>query len=319
MKASVRGLDTDGLSDPYVWGCFDNYKTFVTPCVSRTVTPEWKDFELRFNYETKFLDCLHVKTLYFAVYDANTVFKDVMLGQARINVRSLMAGPPHLILDLRLNDEITGQLEIMFEMNEICEIKISPLSAVLKTAPCGSPLPEEYKLSYYTRSYPDGVVTSAPIVTTEGLKPSGFWKSVASVWNFRRRNTNTFPRVYCGGSLYTLLNDALFVIVEVEGRVYATGNVPLEPPSTSFLGKGSEVICRTLDLFSPHSLDGQPWDAASAAISQLDICILLQNLPQSAQMPMGENRGGIVFGGKPLMEGLPLPPMATANAHDSIV
>ena len=114
--------DRNGLSDPYMKGNFDNFRTFKSPIKKKTLNPQWDDFTVEFDYHTKYGTKLHLKKIVFDVYDHDVLGKDTQLGTCAIDLFTLASGPVKQCITLRsqLNaKDNCGTIEFNCVMEEI--------------------------------------------------------------------------------------------------------------------------------------------------------------------------------------------------------
>eukprot|EP00759_Apiculatamorpha_spiralis_P053394 PhF_6_TR6182/c0_g1_i2/m.9271 len=300
ISAIVSGANQSGDSDPYIVGDFDGYRTFTTPTIKHTTTPQWGDgFQVQFNYETAYVDCLHVKSLFFTVYDANRVEDDIMLGRCSIDLHSLCTGPSKIQLDLELNNAMVGTLSFECTMNEVREMPIElKMIRVIPPTVGRAPLPSIMYLKYCTKSYEPGVRTTRSF-QVEGV-PTG-----------QPHLTDSFETVYYGGTLDGLTNECIYLhLYDASGSPYASGNVRLapHPEHKAFLTNAnhSYLIGDTIPL-TPFGGGSGGEEDTTTDYGKLEIALMVLNCPTMAQMPLGVNENGVVYDGTPLMEGLPLP------------
>jgi Ca2+-dependent lipid-binding protein len=81
--------DSNGLSDPYVVGDFDHFKTFRTDKIRKTLDPQWPE-TFEFTFETRYPDKLDKKFLKLDVFDYNKWSKEDFIG--RVPLQNFVAG-----------------------------------------------------------------------------------------------------------------------------------------------------------------------------------------------------------------------------------
>ncbi|EFC47931.1 C2 domain-containing protein [Naegleria gruberi] len=125
--------DRNGLSDPYIKGNFDNFRTFKSPTKKKTLNPQWDGFTVEFDYHTKYGSKLHLKKLLLDVYDHDVLGKDNFLGCCALDLFSLACGPTKQIITLRsqLNaKDNNGTIEFNCVMEEVTKSFMICLSNV---------------------------------------------------------------------------------------------------------------------------------------------------------------------------------------------
>lgn len=91
---------SNGRSDPFLKVNFDNFKTFKTEVVKKTLNPKWK-FKIEFDYETRYPNKLDKKIVRIDCYDWDRVGGNDMIGSATVDLHTIATGPTRLSLTIR--------------------------------------------------------------------------------------------------------------------------------------------------------------------------------------------------------------------------
>jgi hypothetical protein len=283
----VEGVDYEGLSNPYLKAYFDEYRSFRTPTINKTIHPCW-NVDKRFNYETSFVDCLHVKKLLIMVYHDNDIhLKDIVLGQASIDLHTLATGPCDVKLTLTRSAVPCGSVSFLCEMNEMRESILTPLRISITPGPDVARSRNCY-LKYSTRTFP------------QGSRKTKYFSS---------EGTSTLSDqapLYIGGTLYAIEADVMYLsLVGEDGIKYGTAAVPLTLHDDDTLKDRYIVLQRQVNLICPSG-DPMSMDPASV-VATAEIELRLSDLPCMAQMHDGHIEDGVIFGGSQLLSSLPRP------------
>ena len=96
----LTAKDKNGLSDPYLKGSLDQFRTFRTDVIEKNLNPVWSGYDVKLVYLTKYPDCLSVKKLELEVWDKDVLAKDDLIGKCSVDLYTLATGPEHHELQL---------------------------------------------------------------------------------------------------------------------------------------------------------------------------------------------------------------------------
>eukprot|EP01138_Halocafeteria_seosinensis_P011198 gb/GECG01011437.1/.p1 GENE.gb/GECG01011437.1/~~gb/GECG01011437.1/.p1 ORF type:complete len:804 (+),score=104.43 gb/GECG01011437.1/:1-2412(+) len=132
--SSLAALNRGGSSDPYLDINFDNYKTFETEVVKKSLNPEWEE-DVSFVYETRMAHKLHLKRLKIKCYNKSTFLSDSLIGKCYLDLYSVFTGPSTIRLPLRDGRKIRGEIQFRCEVEEnpIVEINLRNLKLEFPT------------------------------------------------------------------------------------------------------------------------------------------------------------------------------------------
>jgi len=275
---SCKGLpaaDSNGLSDPYIVGDFDNYRTFKTPKINKTLNPVWTDFSTQFFYETKYGRKLHLKFLKFDVYDHDMFSKDDYLGQAKIDLYTLATGPIHHELTLKDGSKDAGIIRFDVRMEEYSEVTVSWSSIRIQDIQFSTGGDNKNAINSFVSMTSINKKQQSKVKSEQypdSKNPS--WKSWPSI---------VFPEM----SLRELLNDG--VVMKLKHKS-ALKNTEIGTCTISF----QKFFCN--EDGAPVVVKGFFVDGSRAVVAKFRATATFTGLPAYAQMVKGENVNGVCTG-----------------------
>jgi len=292
MSKFSANVPTGIGSNPYLNVDFDQYRSFFTDRNAQqdTLHPRW-DNEVRFNYETAYLDCLHVKKciiMAFGIKDTEYSF----IGQSSIDLHTLACGPPNVTLTLMAGDRPVGYVSFQIEMNQMAESKVMLRNGTLTPLNSFAQKPTQWKLRYSLRSY----LSSGGIVGT---------RETPCVLSSQPMPLLPGGGLYSGGTLVDILQDALYLdLVGKDGVSYGHAapmfNIQTNNPS---IGTDEVVVNISVDLCHEGGHGGQ-----GSPMATFTGDVVITGLPRFAQMVEGSTLDGVLqYGAKPLFDYLPKP------------
>eukprot|EP00760_Papus_ankaliazontas_P011453 PhM_4_TR14783/c0_g1_i1/m.100145 len=316
FRASVPAANEDGTSDPYIRVNFDNFRSIKTPPIYQTLAPVW-DTAVKFNYETEFKDCLAAKRLTLELFDANTLLHaDEVLGYAEIDLHTLSVGPADCTLDIVSTPGVVGRVQFTCVMNEISLVNLYARTMKFAAVPeadvvgsCSFPTSTRCVLEYYLRSYPAGTRRTSPFLVD---------------FTGGENVHNSFQMLYIGGGVADVMMDAAYIrLLDCDRgcREIAMTCVPLNIADSSFVAPEDEDkrgVYTLVDKVRMIAGDAYGDHVVGREVITLECQLVLNGLPRTAQMTSGKMVNGHVFGGVPLLVGMPPPRQWTREGGDHV-
>ena len=289
---------------------WDSFQSKTSPSMTNSdvQNPEWRDWELRFQYTTEYHHMLIVKTFRMSIYakDPTSPTGEAFMGEVAVDLQTIACGPEEVHASVKMGDMTVGQVNCIVECEEIAEtfVELHELNILMPTLS----LPvEECVVTVRTKSDPPYEFTTGPPVEVLGDR-TAVWKG---------GDGTVVGTHFFGTTVASFQSSAGFHL-----EVY----------------HGARIVSRGMLMFSEHMDDSShkaahhigERDASSASIIFQGVemrdedgsnvvgtasgMAMVRNLPTFVQMYKGKSVDGIVCGDWDCRPGVhPMPPRVRAK------
>ncbi|EGC36463.1 hypothetical protein DICPUDRAFT_151089 [Dictyostelium purpureum] len=267
---------TEKNANIYLVGSFDDYKQFRTESKKSSSTDgsaKFLDFNIDFQYETKFIHKLDRKHLKICVYKKKSMGTDKHLGSFQVDLYTLATGPISHDVIFQKDGLGIGRIQFRLEMSHINDVKFNIKSILLSNL---------QKMSNYQVEYSLGkpIILKTPVI--EGTVCPSWYNQIPIVATL---------------SLKELVDSHFLFTLKDMKQNKTIGSLQLPIKSIfSFIEGDSKIVKTKLYGVSKKQ------DVCDAFIE-----IQFTNIPQLAQFKDGIQTETGIRHAQPFFSGVPLP------------